>query len=130
MRFTVHENKAAGQQLRGPADIVDYIGDIKDADQESFWLMSMDSAHKIIECELLFLGGMASCDVDPRIVFKRLLTKGAAAFIIAHNHPTGSLEDSPEDREITKRLKAGADLLGIRFLDHILIAGDKHKSIG
>ena len=58
--------------------------------------------------------------VHPREVFAEPITKRAAAIIVAHNHPSGNVDPSPEDREITNRLKAAGETLGIPLLDHII----------
>ena len=66
--------------------------------------------------------------VHPREVFADPLADRAAAVIIAHNHPSGNLEPSVEDRQVTSRLKAAADILGIGFLDHIIFAREGYFS--
>lgn len=126
--FTI-STQSISEKIKGPQDVAEFLKPLKDADQETFWLLCFNACHKIISCDMLFLGGLNSSIVDPKIVFKRALTNGAKAILIAHNHPSGNLEESPEDRNITDIIKKGCRILDITFLDHLLIAGDNHKSI-
>ena len=71
---------------------------------------------------LLSKGGIASAAVTPRDIFVPLVRLGASSFILAHNHPSGSPEPSPEDIELTERVAHAGDLLGIQLLDHIIVA--------
>jgi len=59
--------------------------------------------------------------VHPREVFQRAILSGAASIIIAHNHPSGNLQISEQDREVTRRIRKAGDLLGIRLDDHIIV---------
>ena len=66
--------------------------------------------------------------VHPREVFRRAITDNAAAIIVAHNHPSGSLEPSDEDHEVTRRLVEAGQLLGISVLDHLVISREGYFS--
>jgi len=100
---------------------------LKKADQESAWIIGLDTKNKVIFCDMLFLGGIKASNVDPIIVFKRLLTVGATSFIFIHNHPSGNPEPSKEDIATTEKLKRGADILGLELVDSIII-GDSYFS--
>jgi len=67
--------------------------------------------------------------VHPREVFTSVLRQRAAAIILVHNHPSGDPEPSGEDVNVTKRLSEAGEILGIKVLDHIVIGGQKYKSI-
>jgi DNA repair protein RadC len=71
------------------------------------------------------IGSLSSSLAHPREVFKPAILANAAAIILGHNHPSGEPTPSREDVELTKRLKEGAELLGIRLLDHIVIGDEK-----
>jgi len=71
-------------------------------------------------CRVVSVGLVNQSQVHPREVFADPITDRASAVIVAHNHPSGSLEPSREDLEITRQLKAAGEILGIRLLDHIV----------
>jgi DNA repair protein RadC len=73
-------------------------------------------------------GDLSSSLVHPREVFKRAILNNAATIILCHNHPSGSLKPSLDDRSITNRLKSAGDLLGISVIDHIIISESDYIS--
>jgi DNA repair protein RadC len=89
--------------------------------REVFSCIFLDSQHRIICCEDMFLGTLDGAAVYPREVAVRALQYSAAAVIFAHNHPSGVAEPSAADKRITERLQAALALLDIRVLDHIII---------
>ena len=103
-----------------PASVFESIKDIVAADQESFWLLGYNVKNAEIYRECIFLGGMNSCIVDPKIVFKRLLLHDCAKFIVIHNHPSGNKIPSEEDTRITRKLLEAAKTLELVFMDHII----------
>ncbi len=108
--------------LRTSADIYALLRDEAAAwDRERFVTIMLDQKHALIAIEEVSVGSLCSAIVHPREVFKGLILSNAAAFAICHNHPSGDPTPSQEDIAITRRLREAADLLGIRFLDHIVI---------
>jgi DNA repair protein RadC len=97
-------------------------------DRERFLTLMLDNKHCLIGTEEVSVGSLSSAIVHPREVFKAILLVNAAAFIVAHGHPSGDPTPSREDIEITRRLKEGAQILGLRFLDHIVIGRDRYVS--
>jgi DNA repair protein RadC len=89
--------------------------------QERFYVVSLDSRNRLIRRHLVAVGSLAAVVVHPREVFAPLLRERAAAAIVMHNHPSGAVEPSPEDLEITKRLDDAGRLLGIPLLDHVIV---------
>jgi DNA repair protein RadC len=75
------------------------------------------------------VGGLSSTAVDPKVVFSGLLLMGATGFLFAHNHPSGDPEPSSYDVTLTRQLKAAADALTIRLVDHVIITGRGHTSM-
>ena len=69
-------------------------------------------------------GGMDAVNVDPRLVFGVALQTASAAIVVAHNHPGGNCDPSPQDRDVTDRLTLAGKLLGIRVLDHLILGRD------
>ena len=95
-------------------------------DREHFLVCGLDAKHAIIGVNLVSIGSLTLAIVHPREVFKPLILMNAAAWICAHNHPSGGdPTPSQEDRVLTSRLRQGADLLGISLLDHLILT-DAH----
>ena len=82
-------------------------------DREQFLVCGLDAKHSIIGVNIVSIGSLTLAIVHPREVFKPLILMNAAAWICAHNHPSGDVAPSQEDRVLTSRLRQGADLLGI-----------------
>ncbi len=93
--------------------------------REVFSCIFLDSQHRVLRCEDLFLGTLDGAAVYPREVAVRALQYSAAAVIFAHNHPSGVAEPSSADRRITERLCAALGLLDIRVLDHIIVGSGR-----
>lgn len=98
-------------------------------EHETFSVVYLDNQHRLIEAEDLFRGTVDSAAVYPRELAKRCLQTNAAAVIIAHNHPSGFVEPSNQDREITRKLKQALDLLDVRLLDHIVVTANDYVSL-
>ena len=96
--------------------------------REVFSCLFLDSQHRVLRCEDLFLGTLDGAAVYPREVAVRALQYHAAAVIFAHNHPSGVAEPSQADRRITERLCQGLSLLDIRVLDHIIVGQGREFS--
>jgi len=128
--FYVKERpSSAKSQLTSAKKIFERMKPLVEADQESFWVIGLNSANREIYQDCLFVGGMQQCVVDLRILFKRLLAVGACAFVVVHNHPGGICKASVEDINLTTRIKKAADILDLNFLDHVIISDDGHWSL-
>ncbi len=111
-----------GSPLTSPADTMAYLrATLSDLRREVFYGVFLDTRHRVIRCEQLFLGSIDGACVYPRVVAEKALMLGAAALIVAHNHPSGVSEPSLADQAITRRLKDALALLEIRLLDHFVI---------
>ncbi|MBP3914654.1 DNA repair protein RadC [Clostridium sp.] len=111
-----------------PRDFKDELRFIAYEETENFVLICMNTKNQIIKKKILFKGGLNTSIVDPRVVFKEAIKYNSAAVAISHNHPSGDPSPSKEDISITERLKRSADLLGINFIDHIIVAKDSMMS--
>ena len=89
--------------------------------KEIFTVIFLDSSHAVIDSEVLAEGTLASTTVYPRELMIKALHHNAAALIVAHNHPSGSLQPSRQDRHLTRSLYLAAHFLDIRILDHLII---------
>jgi DNA repair protein RadC len=95
-------------------------------DREQFLVCGLDAKHCIIGVNVVSVGSLTLSIVHPREVFKPLILMNAAAWICAHNHPSGGdVTPSPEDRVLTTRLRQGAELLGISLLDHLILTDER-----
>ena len=95
---------------------------------EEFLAIPLDAKNRPTGELRVALGGRSSCPVDPAEVFRRLLREAASGVIFVHNHPSGEPSPSPEDIALTVRLTDAGQLLGIRVLDHIIIAAEGYFS--
>ncbi len=109
-------------------DILSYENEA-DRDKEHCWAIGLNVKNVILYVELISLGTLSNNLVHPREVFRTAILKAAASIIVGHNHPSGSLEISSEDRLITERLKQAGETLGIQLLDHIVIGNNNPEYI-
>ncbi|AEF82206.1 RadC family protein [Leadbettera azotonutricia] len=113
---------ALGQRIKTPQDIYSLIRHYADRRQERFICISLNGAHEVLAVRIVTIGLVNRTIVHPREVFADPLLDRASAVAVAHNHPSGELDPSVEDNEITMKLKAAADILGIHFLDHLIFS--------
>jgi DNA repair protein RadC len=111
-----------GAKIRFPDDAFDLIRHYADRRQERFLCISLNGAHEVLAVRVVTVGLVNRTIVHPREVFSDPIQDRASAVCVAHNHPTGKLKPSGEDDEITRKLKAAAEILGLNFLDHIIFS--------
>ena len=99
------------------------------ADREMMIVMSLDAKLTPIAVEVVAVGGIDSCVIDVRNIFKHAVICNASNIICFHNHPSGLPEPSADDKSITRRIKSAGNLLGISLLDHIVIGDDSYYSL-
>ena len=112
-----------------PERAVDLLADIRSKKQEHFVCLTLDGANRLIAKRVVTIGTLTASLVHPREVFADAITDRAAGIIVAHNHPSGSLEISQADRDVTDRLTEAGKLLGITLIDHIIVTKDSFQSI-
>ncbi|MEM7410627.1 MAG: DNA repair protein RadC [Myxococcota bacterium] len=95
---------------------------LRRAPQEHFIVVLLDGRHRILGEETVSLGTLTASLVHPREVFRPALRASAAALLLVHNHPSGDPSPSLEDREVTRRLAEAGEILGIRVVDHVVVA--------
>ena len=98
------------------------------ADREHFLAIALDAKNRPTAEITVAIGGLSACPVVPGDVFRLLIQRAASGVVFVHNHPSGSPEPSPEDRALTQRLVHAGDLLGVRVLDHVIIAREGYFS--
>lgn len=97
--------------------------------KEQMRALYLGSRYQIIHEEIVSVGSLTANIVHPREVFQPAIVHGAVAVIVAHNHPSGSLEPTEADLDVTLQLVEGGKLLGIELLDHLIVAGDSYLSM-
>ena len=105
------------------------LTDIRDKNQEHFVCLTLDGANRLIAKRTITIGTLNASLVHPREVFADAIADRAASIIVAHNHPSGTLEPSEADLQVTRRLQEAGKLLGIHLTDHILVTAKSYASI-
>lgn len=104
------------------------VKDMYMLDHEQFVVLALNRANKVIDRIMISAGGTSSTVVDMKILFKRLLIAGACSFIAAHNHPSGNMQPSQQDIDLTKKILEAGKILELVMLDHIIVAGNGYYS--
>ena len=115
--------------IDSPDRAADQLSDIRDKKQEYFVCLTLDGANRLISKRIITIGTLTSSLVHPREVFAEAISDRAASIIVAHNHPSGNLQSSDADRQVTERLKEAGVLLGINLVDHIIVTSKDFVSI-
>jgi DNA repair protein RadC len=114
-----------GTRLRDSRDVARVVREtVRGSRRENFFALLLDARHRIVSMRLISTGSLESAPVHPREVFSPAVREGAAAVVVAHNHPSGDPTPSAEDRAVTERLRGAGELLGIALLDHVVV-GDQ-----
>ena len=119
-----------GRPMISSAEDVDGLlrGRIANLDRENFVAVLLNTKNEVLEFPTISVGTLSSSLVHPREVFKPAIRASAAGVILAHNHPSGRVGPSYEDREVTRRLREAAEIIGIEVLDHVIL-GDGYFSM-
>ncbi|MFH1561781.1 MAG: DNA repair protein RadC, partial [Patescibacteria group bacterium] len=115
--------------IKTPDDAFQLLKEIGKHKKEHFIGLYLNARNQLIHQETISIGGLNVNIVHPREVFEPAIKHQAASVIVVHNHPSGNLEPSEEDLEITKRLVSSGKLLGVAVVDHLIIAGKKFFSL-
>jgi len=110
-------------------EVLDYLKhNLRDKKQEIFSVIYLNGRNAIIGMEELFQGSLTMSAVYPREVVKKVLKQNAASLIFVHNHPSGNLNPSQEDIDITSKLKDAVATIDVKVHDHLIIAGNNYYS--
>jgi DNA repair protein RadC len=109
--------------VKGSKDIATYLQALlRDLSYEVFAVVFLNRANRINHFEVISEGGITGTIADPRVILKRALQEDAVSLILCHNHPSGSLQPSRADEELTRKIKEAARYLDISILDHIIVS--------
>ena len=126
--LSVLEKENPITRVSSPKDIYGTIRKYGKKKQEHFIVICLNGAHQVIKVKVITIGVLNRCLVHPREVFRPAIINNSASIIIAHNHPSGNIEPSKEDDQITKTLKEAGTILGIAVLDHLIVSETKFYS--
>lgn len=116
--------------IKSPDDVSNLLMEkMRYYQQEHFVVLYLSTKNMVIHQETMFKGSLNTSIVHPREVYKEAVKRSAAAIICVHNHPSGDPSPSREDIEVTKRLHECGEMIGVDFLDHIIIGSGKYISL-
>ena len=116
------------KRLLNKADILPLLNDIAAHRQEHFIVLSLDSGQRLIAKRIVFIGTVDAVIAHPREVYAGAVADFATGIIVAHNHPSGDPTPSKQDIATTQQLVAAGQILGVKLLDHIIVAEERHYS--
>ncbi len=124
------------QQEAGPrikikcsADVYAIFRDeLRDLHYEEFWILLLNKAHVVMHKIMISQGGISGTIADPKMIFESALSKKASGLVLVHNHPSGNLNPSNSDVELTKKMRKAGEFLDLPILDHIIVANDGYYS--
>jgi len=120
---------SAAPAVTSPREALLQFQDLRCGSRESFAVLYLNARNQPLGREVVAVGGLNIAQLRPREVFAPALTLGAAAVVLAHNHPSGDPTPSPEDLAVTRHLLEAGELLGVEVLDHLVLSADRFRSI-
>lgn len=122
-------NQKEKPEILSPKDIWNLCADIRESKKEHLVAFYLDTQERLIERQIISVGTLTASLVHPREVFEPAVRLSAASVIVAHNHPSGSLEPSTEDKKVTERLVEAGEILGIELVDHVILSKKAYMSL-
>ena len=117
------------KQITTSRDVFDFFHPfIGDLSHEEFWVLYLSRSNRILASKQTSRGGIAGTVIDIRLILKDALENTASSLIICHNHPSGTLQPSEADKEITQKIARAAEIMDLRLLDHIIIGEGSYFS--
>lgn len=127
----IKERKNNRKTIHSSTDVYEvmhpYMADLK---VEECWAIYLNQAARIIRKQRISVGGLASTQVDVRVILREALTCNATSMILCHNHPSGNTRPSQDDDRLTHSLLEAGRTMNIRLLDHVIVADGSHYSYG
>lgn len=124
-----YEDVPIQSKIAGSRDVYEILyPEMGDAAYETFWVILLNRANKIIRKINISEGGVSGTVADPKRIFKMALDHNASSVIMAHNHPSGNVQPSEADIKLTRKLKDAGLLLDLPVLDHLILGGESYFS--
>lgn len=120
IEFARRRIKPEGLKIETPADVLPMIRHYADRKQEHFLSITINGANEVLNVRVVSIGLIDRSPVHPREVFSDAIADRASGIIVAHNHPSGKVEPSSSDIEVTQQLKTTGETIGIPLLDHVI----------
>lgn len=120
------------QKISSTLDLVDFIMNVLNINneaQEVVYILSLNNKNQLVSFTEIARGGLNMCNITQNEIFKNVLLSNSNKFILVHNHPSGDSTPSKNDIDITKKILRSCEILGIEFLDHLVIGDDEYQSI-
>lgn len=127
-RFFEH-NRNGAAVIRTAKDVFEYAADMHSLKKECLRGIYLNAHYQVVHDEVISIGTVDANIIHPREVFRPAIACSAAGVILVHNHPSGILEPSAEDRAVTKQIAEAGKLIGIELVDHIIITKERFASI-
>ncbi len=116
-------------KITGSKDAADFFMPLLgDLNHEEFWVMLLNRGNKIIDTFMVSRGGISGTVIDVRLILKKAIEKLASSLILCHNHPSGTMQASDADRQITGKITDAAKIMDITVLDHVIIGQNRYLS--
>ncbi|SJZ92884.1 RadC family protein [Selenihalanaerobacter shriftii] len=129
-RIRMASSKQRDEIITSPRDVANLLlAKLSFLEREHFVTVLLNTKNRVITIEEISVGSLNSSIVHPREVFKPAIRRNSAAIILAHNHPSGSLEPSSEDIKVTNRLRKSGEIMGIEILDHLIVGNEEYISL-
>ena len=128
MEYLRRNRDEVNERISSPVDVLPLVVGYARRKQEHFITITLNGAHVPIKRNVISKGLVNKTITNPREVFRKAISQNAVAIIVVHNNPSGNVEPSAEDKEITQRLKEAGSVIGISLLDHIIFTRDNYYS--
>ena len=115
--------------IKNPIEVFELVKRYAASKQEHFLLLTLNGSHNVISISIVSIGLVNRTIVHPREVFCRAISDRASAIIVCHNHPSGSIRPSKEDKQITQRIYDAGEIIGIPLLDHVVFSETNYTSM-
>jgi DNA repair protein RadC len=119
----------ARKSINATPDVYELLQNFKNEKQEHFITILINTRNQVIDFRVLFIGTLDISVCHPRDVFNYAVSNNAAKIIIAHNHPSGNLEPSQNDIQMTNRMREAGEIMGISVVDSVIISEEGYRSI-
>lgn len=122
-RRRMEQGPVSKKKLTGSQQAYDFMRPVlEDLPHEEFWVILLNRSNFVLKKILISSGGLAATIVDPKIIFRKALEASASGILLFHNHPSGNLEPSQSDIDLTNKMVSGAKHFDIIILDHLIIS--------
>lgn len=129
IEFFSRAERRSSRKICSAKDTAEFLADMSDLPQEVVVALVLDAKNFVISKVLVSVGTATGSLVHPREVFREAIMVNGTSIVLAHNHPSGNCNPSPEDESVTRRIAEAGRILGIRLLDHIIISGEDLVSL-